>query len=365
MIAYIDEDKERFGVEPICAQLPIAPSTYYQSKRRPPSARRVRDEELKPEISRVHKANFGVYGARKVWRQLLREGRRVARCTVERLMREMGLEGARRGKRRRTTIPDEQAARPADLVRRSFRAIRPNALWVADLTYVRTWEGFCYVAFLVDVYSRMIVGWAIRTTLRAELALEALEMGIWYRDERLDGLVHHSDRGSQYLSIRYTERLADAGGVSSVGSAGDSYDNALAESVIGLYKTELIERERPWRTIQEVELRSFEWIHWYNHRRLHSEIDYVPPAEFAATYYRRLDETSADDGSIPSAFGPTPKASGAPRRSEDPVSGTDGRSKPSINGSELRAASAARSEEDRGEVGSNRAEVGIQAPESP
>lgn len=216
-----------------------------------------------------------------------REGVRVARCTVERLMGELGLAGVRRGRRRRTTTSDPQAPRPADLVERRFTASRPNQLWVADITYVRTWSGLCYAAFVIDAYSRMIVGWALAQHLRAELALEALEMAMWYRDERLEGLVHHSDRGSQYLAIRNTERLADAGAVASVGSRGDSFDNALAESEIGLYKTELIGRRGPWKTMEEVELQTFEWIHWFNHRRLHSAIGDVPPVEFEAAYYRQ------------------------------------------------------------------------------
>lgn len=287
MTAYVDQHRDRYGVEPICHALQVAPQTYYAARSRPPCPRRVRDEWLKPEIERVHRENFGVYGAHKVWRQLHREGIPLARCTTERLMREMGLVGVRRGRRRRTTIPDETAPRPADLVERNFAASRPNELWVADITYVRTWQGLCYAAFVIDVYSRMIVGWALTTHLRAELALEALEMGIWYRDERLDGLVHHSDRGGQYLSIRYTERLADAGAVTSVGSRRDSYDNALAESEIGLYKAELIERNKPRKTIEEVELATFEWIHWFNHRRLHSAIGDVPPVEFEAAYYHQ------------------------------------------------------------------------------
>jgi putative transposase len=283
--AFVEGNKERFGVEPICRALRVAPSTHYARRGRAPSRRALRDEALKEGIRRVHAENFGVYGVRKVWRALHREGAGVARCTVERLMREMGLAGVRRGKRRRTTIPDRAAPRPADLVQRRFAASRPNELWVADLTYVRTWSGFCYTAFVIDVCSRMIVGWSLATHLRAELALEALEMALWYRDERLDGLVHHSDRGTQYLSIRYTERLAEAGACSSVGSRGDSFDNALAESVIGLYKAELIARRGPWRSMEEVELQTFEWVHWYNHRRLHSAIGDVPPAEFEAAHY--------------------------------------------------------------------------------
>jgi putative transposase len=289
MIAYIDATRDRFGVEPICKVLPIAPSTYYHARRRPPSARRRRDEELKVEIRRVYDDNFGVYGARKVWRQLHREGITVARCTVERLMRELGLEGVRRGKTRRTTTPQEGAARPADLVERDFSATRPNQLWVADLTYVATWSGFVYVAFVVDAFSRFIVGWQASGSLRTDLALDALEMAIWRRQAQLDGLVHHSDRGSQYLAIRYTDRLAEAGAVTSVGSRGDSYDNALAETIIGLYKTELIRRRGPWKSIDEVEYATLEWIDWFNHRRLLEPIGHIPPAEFEAAYHRRED----------------------------------------------------------------------------
>ena len=224
MIAYIDRNRHRYGVEPICRVLPIAPSTYHAAQRRTTSARAVRDRQLKAEISRVHAEQFGVYGARKVWRQLHREGIAVARCTVERLMRELGLRGAVRGKTRRTTTPDAAAARPADLVDRDFAAQRPNQLWVADLTYVATWSGFVYVAFVIDAFSRFLVGWQASRSLRTDLALAALEMAIWRRQTQLDGLVHHSDRGSQYLAIRYTERLAEAGAVPSVGSRGDSYD---------------------------------------------------------------------------------------------------------------------------------------------
>ncbi len=280
MSTFIDDTRERFGVEPICEVLQAAPSTYYARQTRLASARSLRDEELRKEIKRVFEANYSVYGARKVWRQLKREGVAVAKCTVERLMAEMGLQGARRGKRKRTTTSDPSAARPADLVDRQFTATRPNALWVADLTYVRTWMGHCYVALVIDAFSRMIVGWSLATHLRTELPLEALEMAIWRRQEALDGLVHHSDAGSQYLSIRYTERLAEAGIAPSVGSVGDSYDNALAETTIGLYKTELIEPHRPWRTAQEVELATLEWVDWFNHRRLHSACGDLPPAEF-------------------------------------------------------------------------------------
>jgi putative transposase len=286
MIAYIDRNKHRYGVEPICRVLPIAPSTYYAARRRPLSARAVRDTKLKVEIARVHAEHFGVYGARKVWRQLHREGVAVARCTVERLMGELHLEGVRRGKPRRTTTPDAAAPRPADLVERDFSAQRPNQLWVADLTYVATWSGFVYVALVIDAFSRFIVGWQASRSLRTDLALDALEMAIWRRRGRLEGLVHHSDRGGQYLSIRYTERLAEAGAVTSVGSRGDSYDNALAETIIGLYKTELIRRRGVWKGIDEVEYATLEWVDWFNHRRLLEPIGYVPPAEFEAPFQR-------------------------------------------------------------------------------
>jgi putative transposase len=293
MIAYIDRNKHRYGVEPICRVLPIAPSSYYAANRRPASARAVRDTQLKVEIARVHAEQFGVYGARKVWRQLHREGITAARCTVERLMGELGLEGVRRGKTYKTTTPDA-AARPADLVERDFSAQRPNQLWVADLTYVATWSGFVYVAFVIDAFSRFIVGWQASRSLRTDLALDALEMAIWRRRGGLDGLVHHSDRGSQYLAIRYTERLAEAGAVTSVGSRGDSYDNALAETIIGLYKTELIRRRSPWKGIDDVEYATLEWVDWFNHRRLLEPIGHVPPAEFEAAYWRSEAPDSID-----------------------------------------------------------------------
>jgi putative transposase len=242
MTALIDEQRGRFGVEPICRVMECNPSTYWASRSRPPSDRSIRDECLKPEVERVHADNYGVYGAHKLWKQLNREGIRVARCTVARLMRELGLRGVRRGKAVRTTTPDETALRAADLVSRHFLALRPDQLWVADFTYVRTWAGFCYAAFVIDVFSRLIVGWSLSASLRTEMPLEALEMALWRRGRSLEGLVHHSDRGCQYTSIRYTERLAEAGIAPSVGSAGDAYDNAMAESTIGLYKTELINR---------------------------------------------------------------------------------------------------------------------------
>ncbi len=290
MTAFIDEHRHKWGVEPICRVLPIAPSTYYAAKARPPSSRALRDEELKTEVLRVWKANFRVYGADKLWVQLNREGIRVARCTVERLMRDLGIKGAVRGKRHRTTIPgDDTAARPADLVERQFSASAPNKLWVCDLTYVRTWSGFVYVSFVIDVFARMIVGWQASRSLRTDLALDALEQAIWARkDDDLDELVHHSDRGVQYLSIRYTERVAEAGGISSVGSRGDSYDNALAESLIGLYKTELVRNKGPWRGLDDVEFGTLEWVDWWNHRRLLEPIGRIPPAEAEATYYSQV-----------------------------------------------------------------------------
>jgi transposase InsO family protein len=291
MIAYIDAHKERFGVEPICEQLPIAPSTYYAARLRPPSARAMRDEGLKPEIERVHRDNFGVYGARKVWLQLGREGIPVARCTVARLMRSLELQGIRRGAFKVTTTSDGNALRPADLVERDFRASRPNQLWVADITYVATWSGFVYVAFVTDVFSRRIVGWQVSRSLRSDLALDALEMALWARGKNTDGLVHHSDRGSQYLSIRYSERLAEAGAVASVGSRGDSYDNALAETIIGLYKTEVIRRRGPWKNIDDVEFATLEWIDWFNNRRLLEPIGNIPPAEYEMLYWTESGRT--------------------------------------------------------------------------
>jgi putative transposase len=286
-VKFINAFRDRWGVEPICQTLEVAPSTYYAALSRPPSARQRRDEELKVEIARVHQENFDVYGTEKVWKQLRRESVEVGRDRVGRLMAELELEGAVRGKTWRTTIPSSVGSRPADLVDRDFSATAPNRLWVADLTYVSTWPGVVYTAFVTDVFSRYIVGWKVSTTLRAELALDALEMAIWSRGTTdLKGLVHHSDRGVQYLAIRYTERLADAGAVRSVGSRGDSYDNALAESVIGLYKTELIRKRGPWRSYEQLELATARWVEWYNQRRLHSSIGDVPPAEFESTYYR-------------------------------------------------------------------------------
>ena len=290
MIAYIDAHRDRFGVEPICRALQFAPSTYWSAKRRPPCARSIRDAKLKVEIARVHGENFGVYGAPKVWAQLNREGIRVARCTVERLMRQLGLSGAVRGKVKRTTAADDSVERPTDLVDRDFTAVAPNRLWVADLTYVRTWSGFVYVAFITDVFSRRIVGWQASRSLRTDLALHALEQAIWERNRHgtdLDGLIHHSDRGVQYLAIRYTERLAENGVVASVGSRGDSFDNAMAESIIGLFKTELVRNKGPWKGLDDLEYATLEWVDWFNHRRLFHELGRIPPAEYEDLHYRQ------------------------------------------------------------------------------
>ena len=292
MTAFVDEHRDTYGVEPICAELPIAPSVYYEAKRREREpdrrpARAKRDEVLRPLIRRVWESNYGVYGARKVWRQLQREGVEVARCSVERLMRQEGLVGVVRGQTKRTTIPDENAAAPADLVDRSFSADRPNQLWVADITYVPTWSGFVYAAFVVDAHSRFIVGWRVSTSLTTALALDALEQALWARRPDAGSLVHHSDRGSQYLSIRYTNRLQEAGIEPSVGSVGDSYDNALAESVIGLYKTELIHHQGPWKTRDQVEYATLEYVDWFNHRRLLEPIGHIPPAEKEANYHQQ------------------------------------------------------------------------------
>ena len=277
----------------MCKVLPIAPSTYYEHKacEADPSLRSVRaqrDEQLRVEIQRVWDENRQVYGVRKVWRQLRREGIYVARCTVARLMNVMGLSGVVRGRKIKTTFPAESKDDRPDLVDRNFTAERPNQLWVSDLTYVATWRGFVYVAFVIDVFSRRIVGWRVSNSLRSDLALDALEQAIWDRDE-LTGLIHHSDRGVQYLSIRYTERLAEAGIEPSVGSRGDSYDNALAESVIGLFKTEVIRKSGPWRNLEDVEFATLEWVWWFNNQRLLEPIGYLPPAEFEKNYYLRQE----------------------------------------------------------------------------
>jgi putative transposase len=296
MISFIDDHRGSHGVEPICEVLPIAPSTYHghAAKRADPeklSARARRDLALKPEIARVFRENFEVYGVRKVWRQMTREGLDVARCTVERLMREMGLRGVIRGKSPRTTLQDKTAPCPLDHVNRRFHAPAPNRLWVSDFTYVSTWAGFVYAAFVIDVYARYIVGWRVSRTAHAGFVLDALEQAIHDRRPIGNSLVHHSDRGSQYLSIKYTERLAEAGIEPSVGSVGDSYDNALAETINGLYKAEVIHRRGPWRSFEAVEFATLEWVDWFNRRRLMEPIGNIPPAEAEENYYAKMDNT--------------------------------------------------------------------------
>jgi putative transposase len=296
MIAFIDDHRQAHGVEPICKLLPIALSTYHAhvAKRVDPSrlsARDRRDTALKEEVRRVFEANFRVYGVRKVWRQLQREGFDVARCTVARLMRAMGLEGIIRGKPIRTTASDKAAPCPLDHVNRQFHAPAPNMLWVSDFTYVATWTGFVYVAFVIDAYARRVVGWRVSRTAHASFVLDALEQALHdRRPAQGSRLVHHSDRGSQYVSIKYTERLAEAGVEPSVGSVGDSYDNALAETINGLYKAEVIHRRGPWRSSEAVEFATLEWVDWFNNRRLLEPIGNIPPAEAEERYYAMLDE---------------------------------------------------------------------------
>ncbi|WP_367347713.1 IS3 family transposase [Sphingobium yanoikuyae] len=296
MTAFIDEHRAEYGVEPICRVLPIAPSTYHErvAQRRDLgrlSDRARRDQDLKPEVMRVFAENFGVYGVRKVWRQMNREGFAVARCTIERLMRDLGLQGVIRGKPVRTTISNKAAPCPLDYVNRQFHAPAPNMLWVSDFTYVATWAGFVYVAFVIDVYARYIVGWRVSRTAHASFVLDALEQAIHERrPAHRGGLIHHSDRGSQYVSIRYSERLAEAGIEPSVGSVGDSYDNALAETINGLYKAEVIHRRGPWRSFEAVEYATLEWVDWFNKRRLLEPIGNIPPAEAEELYYAMLDD---------------------------------------------------------------------------
>ncbi len=294
----MDEHRHVHGVEPICRVLQIAPSGYrrHAARQRTPelhSARTQRDALLVPHIERVWRANLQVYGADKVWRQLRREGHPVARCTVERLMRRQGIRGVIRGKVVRTTVSDPKAPCPLDRVNRQFKADRPNRLWVSDFTYVSTWQGWLYVAFVVDVFSRRIVGWRVSRSMQTGFVLDALEQALYARQPEQDkSLIHHSDRGSQYVSIRYSERLAEAGIEPSVGSKGDSYDNALAETINGLYKAEMIHRRGPWKTTESVELATLEWVSWFNHHRLLAPIGYIPPAEFEANYYRQLEESA-------------------------------------------------------------------------
>jgi transposase InsO family protein len=298
MVAFVDKHRDEYGVEPICDVLPIAPSTYYEHRSRAENPdlrpdREKRDEELRSKIERVWNDNYEVYGVRKVWRQLCREKVAIARCTVERLMRDMGINGAVRGRATKvTTVCDENAIRPQDLVQRQFVATKPNQLWVADITYVATWLGFVYVAFVIDVFSRRIVGWRVSTSLKSDLALDALEQALHARPGAAGAIVH-TDRGTQYTSIRYTERLAAAGLERSVGSVGDSYDNALAETINGLYKTEVIWRSGPWRNVDAVEYATLVWIDWFNNRRLLEPLGYVPPAEFEAAYYQQQSQAMA------------------------------------------------------------------------
>jgi putative transposase len=297
MIAYIDDHRDRYGVEPICKELQIAPSTYYAHKvqERDPerrSSRAKRDEALKPEIERVWLENFRVYGARKVWLQLNREAIEVARCTVERLMGILGIQGVKRGGKTITTLPAAIDDRPRDAVNRDFSVSRPNALWVADLTYVATWRGFVYVAFVIDAFARRIVGWRVSSSLRTDIALDALEQALYDRQLSQGDLIHHSDRGVQYVSIRYTERLSEVGITPSVGSVGDSYDNALAETIIGLFKTEVIRQQGPWKHVEAVEFATLTWVDWFNNRRLLEPIGDIPPAEKEAAYYRQQNESA-------------------------------------------------------------------------
>jgi transposase InsO family protein len=296
MKAFIDDHRDVYGIEPICKVLPIAPSTYHahvarEADPRQRSDRAVRDAALMPEIERVWNENFQVYGVRKVWRQLRRERFDVARCTVARLMKRRGLRGVIRGKTVRTTFSDKNAPCPLDHVRRQFTADRPNKLWVSDFTYVSTWQGFVYVAFVIDVFARRIVGWRASSSARTDFVLDALEQALHERKPvGPDHLVHHSDRGVQYVSIRYTERLADAGLEPSVGSVGDSYDNALAETINGLYKAEVIHRKSSWQRREDVEWATLNWVDWFNNRRLLEPIGNIPPAEAEAAYYSQLNE---------------------------------------------------------------------------
>ena len=297
MVAFIDEYRGLYGVEPICAVLPIAPSTYYRFKnleRNPEkqSDRVKRYESLAPEVQRVWDENRGVYGARKVWKQLNRESIPIGRWTVERLMKKLGIEGVVRGRSCKTTIPDELADKPLDLVNREFKASKPNQLWVADIAYVATWRGFVYVAFVTDVYSRYIVGWRVMKSMKTDLVLDALEQAMWARGKP-SGVTHHSDRGSQYLSIHYSERLMEAGFNASVGSVGDSYDNAMAESINALYKAEVIHKDGPWRGPDDVELTTLAWVDWFNNQRILEPIGDMPPAEYEMLYYKNPESRKA------------------------------------------------------------------------
>jgi putative transposase len=305
-VDYIDEHRDRFGVEPICtvlkdAGVQVAPSTYYAAKTRPPSARSVSDAATTETLRRVHAANYGVYGVRKMHAELNRQGHRVARCTVARLMRAGGLRGISRAKGPRTTIPGTGPDTRPDLVQRAFTASAPDQLWVADITYCRTFAGWVYAAFVIDVFSRRVVGWQLSKNLRTDLALDALEMGLWTRAREghdTSGLTHHSDKGVQYVAVRYTQRLAEAGAVASVGSTGDSYDNALAEAFNSLFKAELVRNLGPWKSIDDLEIAVAEYIDWFNHRRLHGEIGTVPPVELENDYYRHNTAPATVEASV-------------------------------------------------------------------
>ena len=293
---FVEAHRGEYGVEPICREMGIAPSTYYENRAKEAnperqSNRSKRDKELREEIKRVWSENNCVYGAEKIWRQMNRESIGVARCTVERLMDSIGLQGIVRGSRCKTTSSNPKAEHPSDLVNRQFTATRPNQLWVADFTYVATWIGFVYVAFVIDVFSRWIVGWRVSSSMRTELVLDALDQALWART-RTKGLIHHSDKGSQYLSIRYTERLIEAGVQASTGTTGDAYDNAMAETINGLFKTEVIRHNGPWKGVEDVEFATLNWVHWFNHHRLLGPIGFVPPAEFESNYYRSLNESA-------------------------------------------------------------------------
>ena len=299
----MDKHRDTYGVEPICKVLQIAPSGYrrHAAVQRTPElrcARAKKDDTLMPQIEQVWQSNMQVYGGKKVWRQMNRQGVEVARCTVQRLMKRVGLQGARRGKVVRTTVPDKAQPCPMDRVNRQFKADRPNQLWVSDFTYVSTWQGWQYVAFVIDVYARRIVGWRVSSSMRTDFVLDALEQALYDRQPDRNALIHHSDRGSQYVSILYTERLAQAGIEPSVGSRGDSYDNALAETINGLYKTELIHRRAPWKTKESLELATLEWVSWFNHHRLLEPIGYIPPAEAEENYYRQLAEKTESPVSL-------------------------------------------------------------------
>jgi len=293
IVEFIDNNRSEFGVEPICTALQEAPSTYYAAKSRPVSARALRDEVMKPILHDLWRENFGVYGAHKLWKAAGRERHVIGRDQTARLMKSLGIEGIRRGKRFKTTRPNPTADRHPDLVERDFNPDTPNVLWVTDLTFVPTWSGMAYACFITDAYARKIVGWRVAAHMRTEMVLDALEMARWSRGTRLEGLVSHSDAGSQFTSVRYGERLAELGAVPSIGSVGDSYDNALAETMFGLYKTELIygPDRGPWKTTEEVELATLTWVHWYNTRRLHSTLGDMPPDEYETAHYAQLTNT--------------------------------------------------------------------------